>query len=530
MSFTATAGISGDPAVTGLEYVIDNGSIATGAGTPLPGATGSVTGSFSAAGLTSGTHTLLVRANSASGWGPLAAATFVIDKVGPSVTALTLSPSVVGASGVSVPVTIGGSATDATAGGSDVTGVTYSIDGGASAPLTLAPVSGVSVSLSGVIAKSVVDLLSEGKHSISAVATDALGNVGPATTMTLVVDRTAPTVSNLSVSPNPNSGSQGTPADPTSVEVRASFGDLVSGIAAGGPAATGVVSGEAFVGGAAAGTAGTGFILTPYPTGAPTQLLGTFPVTELTKFTGTTVNVPIWVRAKDAAGNWGVAQSVTLVITRDGIFSSSFETPTTLAPPWTSQVALNSLTVANTSTPATRQLVVTRSGTGNFNVNSRGYVATTAPSAETSFKAAFDFTPGTLTTGSSAANARILTIFAARTGANANALTVQYRSYGSNREVRMVVAAANGNRSTAWTPLTTGNGQVTLHLTWQSAAAGNATFTIGTTALPTLTGLDTSANTIETAWLGVSASSGSGAVSTGSLAFDNFNSRRTTAP
>jgi hypothetical protein len=94
----------------------------------------------------------------------------------------------------------------------------------------------------------------------------------------------------------------------------------------------------------------------------------------------------------------------------------------------------------------------------------------------------------------------------------------------------MQVATATGTSSTAWTTLATGNGPVTLHLTWVSAASATATFTIGSTAVPSLTGLNTSGNTIETAWLGVSASSGSGTVSTGSLAFDNFDSRRTTAP
>lgn len=526
LTFTGTAGITGDPAVTGLEYVVDNGAIATGSGTAVAGGTGPVTGTFSATGLATGSHTLLLRANSAAGWGPFAAATFVVDRTGPVASGVGLSRPSVGSSTVSTSVTVSASASDSTTGGSNVTAATYSIDGGPTQPLTLAPGPAVTVSLSGTIAKSVVDGLLEGKHTISVVASDQFANVGTAATAVLLVDRTTPTVSGVTVSPSPNNGAQGTPADPTSVEVRASFADASAGTAPGGPAASGVVSGEGFLGGTTAGTPGTGFLLTPYPTGSPTQLLGTFPVSELTRFPDGPLTV--WVRAKDAAGNWGTAVAGTLVIQRDAIFASAFDSPTTLVPPWSSQVTSSGLTVANAVSGTSRQLVVTRSG--SFSNNSRGYVVTTAPSAETKYKAAFQFTPGTLTTGSSTNNARILTIFAARTGAGTNALTVQYRSFGTSRQVRMQVATATGASSTAWTTLATGNGPVTLHLTWVSAASATATFTIGSTAVPSLTGLNTSGNTIETAWLGVSASSGSGTVSTGSLAFDNFDSRRTTAP
>ncbi len=362
LGFTATAGAATEPAVTAVEYVIDNGSAPTGSGTTVSVTPGTgpvaVAGSIPVStlgGLAAGPHTLLVRANSASGWGALAAVTFALDKLGPTST-LTVAPSATNGAAL----TISGSATDSVTGGSAVASATFSLDGGAPQPLDVTPSGAVSVTLSGTVPASALALpFPEGSHSITATATDAWGNVGATSTAaTFIVDRTLPTVSAVTVSPSPNNGSQGTPADPTVVEVRAGFADPP-----GGGAASGVVAGEAFLG--SVGATGSGFPMSLYPSSGPDQvLLGTFPVSELTRFGDGTV--PVYVHAKDAAGNWGATLAGSLVISRDAIFASAFDSPTTLVPPWagyTQGTGTNArLSGANVLVSGTdRAFVITRS-------------------------------------------------------------------------------------------------------------------------------------------------------------------------
>jgi hypothetical protein len=523
LGFSGVAGAAAEPAVTGVEYVVDNGGAPPGTGTAVSVAPGvgpvAVTGAIPAtalAGFTTGTHTLLVRANSANGWGAFASVSFVVDRTGPTAS-FTLTPTAT-ASGV---VSLSGSATDAATGGSSIASATYSVDGGAPTSITVS--AATTVSLSASIATSA---LAEGSHSVTVVATDSLGNVGAATApVSFVVDRTGPTVSGIVVTPNPNNGNQGTAYDPTVVEVKAtSMSDPVAG-----GVASGVAVGEAFLG--TTGANGAGFPLWLYPSGSPTALLGTFPVSELTKYPSGALTV--YVHAKDSAGNWGAFASTTMTISRDSIFASDFQSPSTLVPPWASVVqstgSTGRLTAANAATSGTnRALVITRTGTSGStfsNTSSRAYVVDTSPSAETRYNASFTLTP-TLSTGTTQTNARIFTIFAARTGAGANALTVDYRGYGTTRQVRMTVLSGGATVATAWQTLTSAT--TTLHVTWVSGASATASFTAATTA--NLTGLNTLASTIETAWLGVSAVSGNGSVGTGTLVIDNFDSRRITAP
>lgn len=514
LAFTATAG----PGTTALEYVIDDASRTPGTGTPVAGGPGIITGTIPVASLADGNHTLLLRATDGVTWGAFAAATFVVDKAGPATTGVTLTPSATGTAGSDV--TVGAAASDLSTGGSNVTVATFTIDGGTPNALTLSPTSAVAVELTGSIPAAVVAALTEGPHTVSVTSTDEFGNSGAATSGTLLVDRTAPTVSGVTVRPSPNSGSQGIPSDPTSVEVRASYADP-------GTSPSGVVGGEAFLG--TLGPVDTGFPMSLYPAGSPTQLLGTFPVTELTRFTDG--SIPVYVRAKDRSGNWGTASVGAIVISRDTVFASTFESPSSLVPPWSGLVTGGVLAGARSSVGGSNQFVVTRTGAaGSFsNATARAYLIDTTPSAETRYNGRFTFTPNTQTTGTTVGNARVWTVFQARNAAGGSVLAVQYRSYGSTRQVRMTVGFA----ATPWTTLATGNGPVPLRFTWVSGASATATFSIGSQPVQSLSGLNTSANTVETVWLGVSASTGTGTVSAtpnNTISFDNFDSRRITAP
>ena len=535
---TASAGSDGSP-VDSIEWVLDS---ATGVAQSAASGNGPVSGSVLAAtiaALSNGGHSLLVRAHSTAGWGSYTAASFVVDHAGPTVSGFAASPTVT--SGATIALS--GNVSDVATGGSAIASVTYSVDGGAAAPLTVTPAGAVSGTFAGSITG-----LGEGAHVVTAVATDVRGNTGPVSTpVTVVVDSTVPTVSAVTVSPSPNNGNQGTPADPTIVEVRATVADPAAGTPAG---SSGVVSGEAFLGGTTAPVAssyGTGFPLYPYPAGSLTTLLGNFPVSELTKYADGPLNV--WVHAKDAAGNWGTSLAGVLVINRSAIFASSFSNGTspfgwTTAPPPGGQLTR---TIAG---GPTGQMVLARSA-GTWSNTSRAYLVDASPAAETRYNVGFDLTAGTFTTGTGSSsstinaaitnaqtNARVLTIFQARTLAGVTAYGVQYRGYvatktgsgGSTvtaRQVRLVV----GGSATPWQAL--GATQTRIVVTWVSGASATATLTVGAAAAVSLGGLNTSANTIDYGWLGVSSvsgTSGTAAVAATSMSFDNYNSVRSGTP
>ena len=196
-------------------------------------------------------------------------------------------------------------------------------------------------------------------------------------------------------------------------------------------------------------------------------------------------------------------------------------------------------------------MVVARTTSGTWSNTSRAYLVDASPAAETRYNVGFDLTAGTFTTGTGSSgtslnaaitnaqnNARVLTIFQARTLGGATAFAVQYRGYtatktGSGattvtaRQVRLVVGAS----ATPWQPLAAT--QTRIVVTWVSGASATATLTVGAAAAVSLSGLNTSANTIDYGWLGVSAvtgTSGTATVAATSMSFDNYNSVRSGTP
>jgi hypothetical protein len=311
VTFSAT--VAG--AATTGEYFFDDSAKPAGTGTSF-----TISGSsISAQGvnqtqlgvLASGSHTLFVRATDGTTWGPVAAASFSVDKSGPVVGSLAVSPTAVNGAAVSLSA----SATDV--GGGKVTAGTYTVTPGASAgavtgALTVSPTGGApTVSMTGTISAAG---LTEGKQFVTATGTDdfgTAGTAGPGSGTLLLVDRTSPTTGVVTVAPSPNNGSQGISYDPSSVEVRAAFSDP---LAADG-SSSGVVGGEGFLDPVGTPTPGSGFPLTAY-SGPAQELVGTFPLSELVgKANGTHQVV---VRAKDAAGNWGATSAGQLVINRSG--------------------------------------------------------------------------------------------------------------------------------------------------------------------------------------------------------------------
>jgi hypothetical protein len=346
VTFNAT--ITDDVAVTGAEYLIDDGSVAVGSGTAVA-ASGSPSATLTAipvmipASITTGTHQLLVRGEDASGWGGFQSVSFKVDRTGPTVTGITPASATVNGA---APLAFTGSATDV--GGGSVTGVTWAVDGGTTAVAVLNPVAGApTVAFSGTVAAADVAALADGVHYISAVGTDSLGNVGSAGPAgapigaAFTVDRTAPTVGAVAVTPSPNDGKTGVAYDATSIEVRAPVADP------GGAIASGVASGEGFIG--TAGATGTGFAMVTNISGGALSLVGTIPLSQLTSLPEGPTS--IWVRAKDKAGNWSTAVAGTLVMNR-GVLTASVI-----------GLALNPATSTNAATVALTGTATAQAGT-----------------------------------------------------------------------------------------------------------------------------------------------------------------------
>lgn len=548
LAFTGTAvQAAAGSAIDSAEFIIDNGGATPGDPTNYA-ITVSGTGSqpFSSAipaavlqGLSAGTHTLLVRAHSADGWGPLAAIGFVVDNAGPT-AALQLDQTAIN----SGDLTVSGSASDAQTGGSAIASGTYSIDGQSDAAhtgtFTVSPANRVNVALDATIPAAQIAGLAEGNHTITATVTDVYGNTGPASDpVTFTVDQTGPSITTITVTPSPNSGSQGVAYDPTSVEVRASFVDTPGANGA----VTGIQDGEAFLG--VQGADGSGFPLYPYPRGGTNQvLLGQFPVSELTRFADG--SVPVFVHARDNAGNWGPVKIGAIIISRDVILATTFDTPDPqgLVPPFANVVQSGALTGiwGTAGASGNHAFVVARPTNTTFSTADKAYLNDPSPNSETHYNVAFTFHPGDFRTGGATAGGRSATIFAGRTaGVSANTIAVEYQGYATGlaatRHIRLVVNTANGPARTGWVELTN-TGTYRVHIQWVSGTSTTAVFKVdGVTPTNglTVTAANTIAYQIDFAWLGVSSWAGGFATTvptSGSnpMWFDNFDSRRKTAP
>ena len=373
---------TGDQDVTGAEYSIDGGTA-----TPISITTLSPDVSLDAtisaatvAALAGGNHSVAVRARDALGnWGAPDSSILTVDRTGPAASGVTLTPTAAN----NVAVAVGASASDPANGSapaSDIAGGELFIDSvgatGSGTAMT-AGVAAPTTTLTGMIPAATVGALAAGNHTVYVRARDALGNWGATASATLLVDRTAPTFTSITLTPS------SIPAATASVAltVNGATDPLVGGLA------SGVAGGEWWIGSSNI-TAGTGTAFTGLSASVATGTLnpGTYTVR---------------VRVRDAAGNWSVSPSsgvrtATLTVTPpDAIFSDSFETGT-LSPltGWSSR-----------STTTTSRLSVTAAAAqlGGFGLQAQGnagnYVqysfGTGANPATPTYDARFYFNPTT---------------------------------------------------------------------------------------------------------------------------------------
>ena len=184
ISATVVAGATGT--VSGAEYFVDTVG-ATGTGQVMTGTFGAssvaVTATMSSAtigSLSNGNHSIAVRGRDSAGvWGPLVTSNLLVDRLGPTFTAVSITPSTATAGGTTmVTATISG-ASDGS--GTGVSGGEYWV--GSTAPPT-----GSGTAFTGLAPVLSVSSPAAGSYTVSVRLRDVLANWGTAHSATLTVN------------------------------------------------------------------------------------------------------------------------------------------------------------------------------------------------------------------------------------------------------------------------------------------------------------------------------------------------------
>jgi hypothetical protein len=303
---TATGGAS----IAGAEYFIDT---VTGTGLPMTGSGSGAVSVTAAVPIPSGQHIVYLRGQDSVGnWGALSSVLVTGgDATGPTTSSPKLTPGLTNGSGTA-GIAVHATGDDTVTGGSNITGAEYFIDvvgtNGSGTPSTVniaAPVA----SLDATIPAAIVNALAEGTHVVSVHSQDAAGNWGAPVTITLVVDKTAPTTSGITAAPTPNNGTlafdAGTPA------VRVTIATMADPIAAAVNSTIGAA--EAFIDTVTANGSGIGVRATDgnYNSSSEAGYVD-IPLATVAQLANGVHTV--FVHARDAAGNWGPPATTTLLI------------------------------------------------------------------------------------------------------------------------------------------------------------------------------------------------------------------------
>jgi len=612
---------SGGSVVTAAEYFIDaagaagTGLALTASDLAFDSSVESVQATITVADLallTSGQHAIYVHGQDANGnWGVFNSIVLRLDKAGPATSSIVLTPAV---SDGNVDVGIQATGSDTATGNTDVVAAEYTIDGGPASPMALNQVAPV-VSLTATIPAATMQALSEGGHTLAIRSQDALGNWGADATATLAIDKSGPVASNVSAYPNPNNGTLGVNPITPSVRVDVTLDDpLVSGVNSSVNRAEGFIDtvgatgtgfpftpsdgaynsahelAYAFIplstvnalsqgphtiyvrGKDAAGNWGatattilvvdktrpvvSGLNVSPNPTGGVAIVTLTGSATDSASnivraewFEGTdpgpgnasamsatdgtfnslsealtaSVNVSGWaagnhtlyVRAKDAAGNWSLTANVVVTVQPpDLIFADSFESGNFGA--WAAVTGPISVTGASAMVGAFGMQAA-------LSGNTPGFVTDNAPANEPTYHARFYFNPHGTLTGNTQQD-----IFAGLNTAGTRIFRVQYRrtaAGGGTYQVRLAVLRAGGTTTSTWFTIAN-NTPHSIEIDWQSAASATVRLYVDGVLRRTLTGLNTSAYLVDSAQLGPSL--GLVGAASGTEYFDHFESRRYT--
>jgi FtsP/CotA-like multicopper oxidase with cupredoxin domain len=292
--FTSTLGAPG----TGFSIAV-----------PSPAPQVTLTGHIPAATIANwpgGLVNIYVRGQDADGvWGAPGSTVLNLDKLGPDISGLSLSPD---RTNGTRPVLLRATGDDTNNGGGDVVSGTYQIGGSTVMPMSLARTDAPIVAMTSSLEIPLLATLPEGVQTISVMAQDSLGNWGAPGAIDLFLDRTGPQSALLTLTPNTLDLSGAPPV--THVRLQ---GYITDTLAAG--VQSPLANAEAFID--RTGPAGTGFAL--------------FPSDGLFDEVGERVyfDIPIsgflylsqgqhtvYAHGLDAAGNWGALGSALITIDR----------------------------------------------------------------------------------------------------------------------------------------------------------------------------------------------------------------------
>jgi len=446
--------------------------------------------------LSNGDHTIYVRGKDAVGnWGATGTVTLVIDRAPPTVSTATVTPP----ASNNAPVVISATATDIACTNSIcvIGGGEYYIDA-VGAPATGAAMTRAAAAqtttISATIPTTTLSALTAGNHTVYVRSRDAAGNWSAGTaSATLLIDRTPPTFSSITLAPNSIVAGVAS----VNLNVIGAIDPLVAGLA------SGVAGGEWWMGSSNI-TAGTG-----------TQFTGTSGIAVATS-TLTACTYTVRTRIRDVATNWSTGnngvRTATLTVTgapADAIFSDGFEAGNTNA--WSSR-STNNTGRLNTSAAAAMVGSIGLQAQGN-NTNYVQYDFGTCPPAAPTFDARFYFNPH----GNTGSNQDI---FVARTTGGATVFRVRYRWNGGVPQVQIQVGTGTAN--TAWTGITN-NALNRIEVVWQTGSTLQL-FVGGSPA--TSQSLTATATSIGQFRLGSVTSGGSNILEY----FDGFSAKRSTTP
>ncbi|MCJ7710826.1 MAG: hypothetical protein MUQ32_08335, partial [Chloroflexi bacterium] len=238
-----------------------------------------------------------VHAQDAAGnWGPYATITLIVDSAGPSTSGVTASPNpnngTLGVSGGNPSVRVVATFDDTASGATTIATGEGFIDtvgaNGTGFPFVASDGAFNTAREAGYadVPLTTINLLSSGNHTIYVHAKDAAGNWGTTSTTILVIDKAAPTISSVTLTPSTVAFEPGT----TQLNVTAA------------DAGTGVSGGQYWIDGTAT------------PPASPTTFTGTSVAINTGALAGG--NHTVYVRVRDGAQNWSSVSSATLTVVR----------------------------------------------------------------------------------------------------------------------------------------------------------------------------------------------------------------------
>ncbi|HKC26500.1 MAG TPA: hypothetical protein VKB75_00680, partial [Jatrophihabitans sp.] len=258
--------------------------------------------------LSAGKHKIYVRALDAAGnWGVVGSVVFNLPKTGPQTVNGTVDSPANGA----VDVDLSATGDDSDAGG-NITAAEYFVDNaagtnGTGIPMTVNRAATV-VSEDTTIAAATVAAMTEGTHHLYVHSKDDLGLWGPVLDVPFVVDTTGPTTAAVALGPNPANGVRSDPSNPGYAMISGEVRDETQG-----SLQSNITNAEAFIDNVRA--PGTGLQLLPVDgslNSPDERVYGLVPLTQIKGLTDGTHQV--FLRGKDAAGNWGYVQGSAFVV------------------------------------------------------------------------------------------------------------------------------------------------------------------------------------------------------------------------